>query len=136
VIDFERAAFPKDAGWHLEIGTQLDAPLHASIRLYVNSRQQRVVSAFVNAATPTPEGGAILKAIYADVARTIVEHALNQEALYPPAEMERDSIGFALAGLVRRFFPGQDFAVLRKIRVEHPGEFSSELFSQLKIFGD
>jgi hypothetical protein len=136
VVDFNRAAFPNSAGWHLEIGSDLDARLHASVRLYINSEQPRVVSAFRNAAAPSPEDRAILSAIYADVARIMVEHALNQDIPDSQSAMDKDSLGFALRQLLMRFYPGEDIAAVRRGRIDHPSEFSSELFSHLKIFGD
>jgi hypothetical protein len=136
VVDFERAALPSGAGWHLDVGRDLNAPLHASIRLYLNASHSRVVSAFVNAGAPTPENQAVLRAVYADVARVMVEHALNQEALLERTEFDPDSLGFALGALLQRFFAGEDLNAARDQRIEHPADFGTELFAKLKVFDD
>src|SRR5207244_358288 len=68
VIDFERAGFPARAGWHLEIAADLAAPLHASLRLYLNSAHSVVVAAFANAGNPRPEDRIVTRAVFADVA--------------------------------------------------------------------
>jgi hypothetical protein len=137
VIDFERAGFPAGAGWHLDIGADLSAPLHASIRLYLNSSHSAVVAAFANAGTPRPEDKAITRAVFADVARLMVEHALNQEDLGGANDWDESSIGFALQNLLHRFFPhGEDISAVRSHRIDHPSDFSTELFAKLRIFDD
>ena len=135
VIDFERAAYPPGAGWHLDIGSDLDVPVHAALRLYLNSADSAVVTAFANAAAPRPEDQAIVRAVYADVARIMVEHALNQEELRTDADWADESLGFALHNLLRRFFPeGDDLSAARERRIEHPPDFSTELLGAIGVF--
>lgn len=133
VIDFGRAGFPPGAGWYLDIGASLEAPLHASVRLYLNVANSRVVTAFERAVTPTPEDRAILSAIYADVARIMLAQALNSEAEVKEAT-DKDSLGFAFRHLLMRFYPEEDVGVLRSRQIEHPGDFSAELYSKLEVF--
>jgi hypothetical protein len=137
VVNFERAGFSPHAPWHLAIGTDLALPLHAAIRLYLNADSASVVAAFSSAASPTDEQRAILRAAYADVARLMVEHALNQEALHDSAVVwDVDSLGFALSALMHRYFPGADLSALRLRRVDHPTDFGTELLSKLRPFDD
>jgi hypothetical protein len=135
VIDFERAVFPAGAGWHLEIGGDLTAPLHASLRLYLNSAHSVVVAAFANAGNPRPEDTMVTRAVFTDVARLMVEHALNQEDLRATTQWDENSLGFALQNLLQRFFPhGDDLSATRAHRIEHPSDFSTELFAKIGVF--
>jgi len=135
VVDFSAAGFEPGAGWHLEIGTDLAAPLHAAIRLYLNRADPVVVGAFARAAAPAPEDTAVLRAVRADVARVMIEHALNQDELRSDGEWEPESLGFALRRLLDRYFPHADLDAVLLQRVEHPGDFSTELFGRLGVFG-
>lgn len=136
VVDFEAAGFAGGAGWHLEIGPDLEAPLHASIRLYLNRSDAVVVGAFARAAAPSPEDTPVLRAVFVDVARVMVEHALNQEPVRARGEWEPDSLGFALQRLLDRFYPYADLNAELRHRIEHPADFSTELFGQLPGFDD
>lgn len=136
VVNFDAAGFPTGAGWHLEIGSDLDLPLHASLRLYINRGQPTVVGAFSRAAAPNAEDVPVLRAVYADVARVMVEHALTQEGLRNGGEWESDSLGFALGRLLERYFPGADLGAILDQRIEHPSAFSTELFARLRVFDD
>jgi hypothetical protein len=135
VVDFDAAGFPQGAGWHLDVGSDLEAPLHAAIRLYLNRADPVVVGAFARAAAPSPEDIPVLRAVYADVARVMVEHALNQDALRSGNEWNIDSLGFALERLLGRYFPNADLNAVLAQRIEHPSDFSTELFGQLQVFG-
>jgi hypothetical protein len=135
VIDFERAAFPAGAGWHLEIAADLAAPLHGSLRLYLNSTHSAVVAAFANAGNPRPEDTMVTRAVFTDVARLMVEHALNQDELRSTTEWDENSLGFALQNLLQRYFPyGEDLSAIRAHRIEHPSDFSTELFAKIGVF--
>jgi len=134
VVDFERAGFPSGAGWYLDIGSELDAPLHGSIRLYLNSSSANVVMAFQNAGSPRPEDHAILRAVRADVARLMIEHSLTQDAIGDEREWDHESLGYALNNLLHRFFRGEDVEQIKLNRVNHPADFSAELFSQMRVF--
>jgi hypothetical protein len=135
VIDFERAGFAGGAGWHLEIGSDLTAPIHASLRLYLNNTDSVVVAAFANAASPRPEDQAVMRAIYADVARIMVEHALNEAELRSDTLWDESTLGFALRALLLRFFPhGEDLEAIRARRIEHPSDFSTELLAGIGVF--
>jgi hypothetical protein len=137
VIDFERAGFPPAAGWHVEVGADLTSALHASLRLYLNSAKSAVVAAFANAGNPRPEDRMVLRAVFADVARVMTEHALNQDDLRGPMEWNEDSLGFALQNLLQRFFPhGDDLTARRTHRIEHPSDFSTELFAKIRVFDE
>jgi hypothetical protein len=135
VIDFDRAGFPPGAGWHLDIAKDLAAPLHASLRLYLNSADSAVVAAFTNAGNPRPEDRMVTRAVFADVARVMVEHALSEDDLRDTGQWDENSLGFALQNLLRRFFPhSDDLGAARDHRIEHPSDFSTELFAQIKVF--
>jgi hypothetical protein len=135
VVDFDRAGFASNAGWYLRFGSDLDAPLHASIRLYLNANHGPVVTAFQNAAAPRPEDQVLLRAVKADVARVMVEHALNEEDLRDEGEWDTESLGHALRSLLIRYYGGEDLAQVNERRVSHPSDFSAELFGRVGVFG-
>lgn len=134
VVDFDRAGFASNAGWYLLIGSDLSAPLHASIRLYLNANNNPVVTAFQNAAAPRPEDHVVLRAVRADVARIMVEHALNEEDLRDEGEWDTESIGQALRSLLIRYYGGEDLTQVNERRVSHPSDFSAELFGKVGVF--
>jgi hypothetical protein len=134
VVDFDRAGFASNAGWYLRVGSDLSAPLHASIRLYLNANNGQVVAAFQNAAAPRPEDHVLLRAVKADVARVMVEHALNEEELRDEGEWDSESLGRALRGLLIRYYGGEDLTQVNERRVSHPSDFSAELFGKVGVF--
>jgi hypothetical protein len=135
VVDFERAGFPTRAGWMLDVGTDLEAALLGSLRLYLNSHNDAVVTAFASAGAPKLEDERVLSAVYADVAKVMLEHALNQENILDGSPLrDVDSLGFALQQLVKRYFGEEDPTVIRTRRIEHPADFAAEVFSCVRVF--
>lgn len=133
VVDFERAGFPRDAPWKLQIDGEVNSALLGSIRLYVNASNPIVVDAFKTAA-PTPENERVLSAAYADVARVFVEYALAEHESIP-ADPDPDSLGAAYADLLARLFPGEAAESIRDRRSRHPGDFGADLLAKVKLFG-
>ena len=77
VIDFARTSFPDQAAWHVQISGDLESAAMGSLLLLVNEKNAITATAFENAAKPRPVDRVVLSAVYADVARTMIEHALG-----------------------------------------------------------
>jgi hypothetical protein len=66
----------------------------------------------------------------------MVEHSLNQEDLRDEQDWEPESLGFALRNLLDRFYPGENLEQVSLRRINHPADFSAELFAQIRVFDD
>lgn len=136
VVDFARTSFPDDAGWHLQISQNLSAATMGAMLLLINERNPVAMSAFQNAAKPRAVDKVVLSAIYLDVARTMVEHALRSDEFSDASEYEDETLGATLQALVDQLFPGSSISDLR-LRMENaPAHFASEIQAAVKVFGD
>ncbi|MFK4089344.1 hypothetical protein ACI2LF_34850 [Kribbella sp. NPDC020789] len=136
VVDFARTSFPDDAGWHLQISSNLSAATMGAMLLLINERNQVAMAAFKNAAKPRAVDKVVLSAIYMDVARTMIEHALRSEEFSDTAGYEDETLGATLAALVDQLFPGSSVGDL-KLRMENaPAHFASEIQAAVKVFGE
>ncbi|MEU0284778.1 hypothetical protein [Streptomyces sp. NPDC006147] len=134
VIDFARTSFPDDAAWHLQISGGLDSATMGSLLLLVNERNSATANAFQKASKPGPVDRVVLSAVYADAARTMVEHALNQDDFTEDADFSEGSLGATLLNLVEQLFPGQSITDIRLRRQQSPALFASDLQAAVKIF--
>ncbi|MDH3036654.1 hypothetical protein ACWEQ5_09695 [Streptomyces griseoincarnatus] len=134
VIDFARTSFPDDAAWHLQISGGLDSATMGSLLLLVNERNSATASAFQKASKPGPVDRIVLSAVYADAARTMVEHALNQDDFTEDTDFAEGSLGATLLNLVEQLFPGQSITDIRLRRQQSPALFASDLQAAVKIF--
>ncbi|MEV5936311.1 hypothetical protein AB0L56_27155 [Streptomyces sp. NPDC052079] len=134
VIDFARTSFPDDAAWHLQISGGLDSATMGSLLLLVNERNSTTASAFRKASKPGPVDRVVLSAVYADAARTMVEHALNQDDFTEDTDFSEGSLGATLLNLVEQLFPGQSITDIRLRRQQSPALFASDLQAAVKIF--
>ncbi|MDK1475510.1 hypothetical protein QNO07_19155 [Streptomyces sp. 549] len=134
VIDFSRTSFPDDAAWHLQISGGLASATMGSLLLLVNERNLITAGAFENAGKPRLADRIVLSAVYADTARTMVEHALGTDEFAEDADFPEGSLGATLLSLFDRLFPGQSINDLRLRRSQSPALFASDLQAAVKMF--
>ncbi|MFE2301011.1 hypothetical protein ACFXAW_22850 [Streptomyces sp. NPDC059445] len=134
VIDFARTSFPDTAAWHLQISGGLDSATMGSLLLLVNERNTVTATAFENAGKPRPVDRIVLSAVYADAARTMVEHALSHDDFAEDADFADGSLGATLLSLFDQLFPGQSINDIRLRRRQSPALFASDLQAAVKIF--
>ncbi|MEU7788659.1 hypothetical protein [Amycolatopsis sp. NPDC049159] len=136
VVDFSKTQYPEDAAWHVEIGGDFETATMGALLLLVNERKQVLVDAMRNAAKPRPVDRVVLSSVHADVARTLIDYALQDQDFSLEADYGEESIGSTLQALVGRFFPGQTLAHLRRRREQSPTSFATELQHAVRIFGE
>jgi hypothetical protein len=134
VIDFARTSFPEDAAWHLQISGGLDSATMGSLLLLVNERNKVTAEAFQNAAKPRDVDRIVLSAVYADAARSMIEHALGVDDFGEDGDFPDGSLGATLLSLFDRLFPGQSIGDIRLRRRRSPALFASDLQAAVKIF--
>jgi hypothetical protein len=112
VIDFGNTQYPNDAAWALFWDPfNLHQTAHGDLRLYINSRHDRVREAV---STDKSDNRDIQETIRFDVARMLIEGALrNEEFVNSPETYSPDSIGFVIKNMLRNYFPNMDFCNLR-----------------------
>lgn len=132
VIDFAATHFATEAGWVLYWDPQdLHQTVLGDVRLYINSRHQRVKRAVSEG---LDEDFNIRDAIRYDVARTLAYGVLsNEEFIANPNAFEDGSIGAAVRGMLWLYFPQSSFAELRD-RIRQPQLFDPRLQEKLRIF--
>ncbi|WP_280250817.1 hypothetical protein [Nocardia abscessus] len=134
IVDFARTNYPGDAAWHLEIGTNLDSATMGSLLLLVNEKKTVVTEALQRAGSPRVEDKIALSALYADVARTMVDHALRLSEFDDDSHYVDETLGATLQELFGRLFPGRSITDIRLAAQESPNLFASELQAAVKIF--
>ncbi|WP_406372173.1 hypothetical protein OG788_18655 [Streptomyces sp. NBC_00647] len=134
VIDFARTSFPETAAWHLQISGGLESATMGSLLLLVNERNTVTATAFENAGKPRQVDRIVLSAVYADAARTMVEHALGHDDFAEDADFADGSLGATLLSLFDQLFPGQSINDIRLRRRQSPALFASDLQAAVKIF--
>lgn len=134
VIDFARTSFPDGAAWHLQISGSLESATMGSLLLLINERNTVTATAFKNAGKPGPVDRIVLSAVYADAARTMIEHALGTDDFVEDSDFPDGSLGATLIGLFDQLFPGQSITDIRLRRHQSPALFASDLQAAVKIF--
>lgn len=134
VIDFARTSFPDSAAWHLQISGSLESATMGSLLLLVNEKNTVTATAFENAGKPRPVDGIVLSAVYADAARSMIEHALGIDEFAEDSDFPDGSLGATLLSLFARLFPGQSITDVRLRRRQSPALFASDLQAAVKIF--
>jgi hypothetical protein len=134
VIDFARTSFPDDAAWHLQISGGLESATMGSLLLLVNERNTVTATAFENAGKPRQLDRIVLSAVYADAARIMIEHALNNDDFAENADFPDGSLGATLLSLFDQLFPEQSITDIRLRRRQSPALFASDLQAAVKIF--
>ncbi|MBM9621384.1 hypothetical protein ACFQ60_20360 [Streptomyces zhihengii] len=133
VIDFGRTSFPDNAAWHLQISGGMESATMGSLLLLVNERNAVTAAAFENAGRPRPVDRAVLSVVYADAARTMVEHALNTDDFTEDADFPEGSLGATLQALFDQLFPEQSVTDIRLRRHQSPSLFASDLQAAVRI---
>ncbi|WP_198045483.1 hypothetical protein [Kitasatospora mediocidica] len=134
VIDFGRTSFPDGAAWHLQISGNLESATMGSLLLLVNERNTAVATAFESAGKPRDIDRIVLSAVYADTARTMIEHALSLDEFVDGADFPSESLGATLTALFDQLFPGRSISDMRLRRQQSPSLFASEVQEAVKIF--
>jgi len=131
VIDFTNTRFPTDAGWCLYWEpSDLYQSVMANVRLYINSRHERVKRAV---SEDRPEDFDIRDAIRYDVARTLIHGALAvDEFVDHPESYEPGTIGRAVKNMIRMYFQQIDFRELRSNSKSE--DFDAILQEKLHLF--
>lgn len=134
ILDFTATSFPVEAAWYVQLGTNLHAATMGSLLLCVNEGNKAACAAFKNAARPSPVDTAIISATYADVARTLIEHALTNAEFDEETDFPDDSLGAMLQSLIQTRFPDTPFSEIRQQRDNSPALFSSSIQASVRIF--
>ncbi|MGW3194232.1 hypothetical protein ACWDBD_06470 [Streptomyces sp. NPDC001118] len=134
VIDFARTSFPDDAAWHLQISGGMEHATMGALLLLVNERNAVTAAAFQNAARPRPIDRIVLSAVYADAARTMIEHALADDDFAEDVDFPDGSLGATLLHLFDQLFPGQSITDVRLRQRQSPALFASDLQAAVRIF--
>lgn len=129
IIDFEKTNYPTDAAWYLEIGSNLEAATMGSLLLLVNEKKRVIASALENASKPRAQDQIALSMVYADVARTMIEHALTHPDFQDSANFPDESLGTTLQALFERLFPQQTIGEIRSLADRSPSRLASEIQS-------
>lgn len=133
IVDFAKTNYPEGAAWHLEIG-KLDAATMGSLLLLVNERHPVITEALQRAGNPRPQDKMALAMLRADVARTMVDHALHHPEFDDESTYPDETIGATLQELFGRLFPGRSVTDVRLRAEQSPNMFASELQAATKIF--
>lgn len=134
VIDFANTSFPEKAAWHLQISGSLESATMGSLLLLVNEQNTVTATAFQNAGKPRSVDRIVLSAVYADTARTMIEHALSLDDFADDADFPDGSLGATLISLFDQLFPGRSITDVRLRQRQSPSLFVSDLQAAVKIF--
>ncbi|MDX3662884.1 hypothetical protein PV646_36770 [Streptomyces sp. ID05-26A] len=134
VVDFEPTPLPADAAWHVQLSDELNTATMGALLLLVNEQKKAVVTAFQNAASPRPIDKVYLSAAYADIARTMIEHALADPDFGDESDYAEDSLGATLQNLLSNLFPHESVQHLRRRRDQFPSLFATEVQAAVSIF--
>ncbi|MFD6221469.1 hypothetical protein [Nocardia asteroides] len=134
IVDFARTNYPGEAAWHLEIGANLDVATMGSLLLLVNEQKPVIAEALQKAGNPRLQDKMALSMLYADVARTMVDHALRIDDFTDDATYLDETLGATLQELFGRLFPGRSITDIRLAAQESPNLFASQLQAAVKIF--
>ena len=135
LVDFRDEVFSERSGWHLKLGRDMDAAAMGSILLLINSRNKVLAEAVARADNPRPVDRAVLSALYADVTRAMIEHALAQPEFDDGTEFPEESLGEILRSLCRRVFPGEPISELRLRHANSRNLMATDIQGGVGIFG-
>jgi hypothetical protein len=137
VADFEALYQRPGAAWYLEWNCDdMTVPVRRGLRLLVNQRHPRVVLAATRPSA-SAESKAIASAIYCDVARSLICGALRSEDFRQEcSSYEDDSVGKAIYGLLRDYFPGRVPDEIYMEMLAEPEEFNASIQAAAGLFRD
>src|SRR5262249_47303958 len=130
-VDFADHGLDPAAPWWLEIGSELELPAMGAVQLLLNSRFPLVVEAARDLDPARPELAVLRSSLYADIGRTLVEHALAREDVQQ--EWPEDSLGEILVGLLAARFR-EPLPDLRALRHRDPAAWSARLAATFGLF--
>lgn len=134
VIDFSSTYYPQDAGWMLVWDPDsLEQSLFGDVRLYLNARHPKVVSAVTN----MDEGSlGIREAVRLDLAQTLIRGALsNDDFIQNPDRYPKGSIGAAARAMISLYFAGYNIESIQSM-LRRPHDFSAFLQDKLRVFSN
>ncbi|MCG8926144.1 hypothetical protein [Lentzea sp. CC55] len=134
VVDFASTQLPAESAWHVQLSGEMNTATMGALLLLVNERKKQVVTAFQNAASPRPIDKVYLSAAYADIARTMVEHALADPDFNEESDYAEDSLGATLQSLLANLFPYTSVQHLRQRRDQSPNLFATEVQAAVGVF--
>ena len=105
-----------------------------SILLLINSENKPLAEAVARATDPKPIDRVVLSAMYADVTRAMIEHALAQPDFDDESDYPDESLGQILRALCRRTFPGEPISELRLRYENSPTMFATDVQGGVHIF--
>jgi hypothetical protein len=135
VVDFEPSTLPAGAAWHLEISGSLDSAAMGSLLLLVNERNKTVADAFGRAGKPRPTDALVLSAVYADVARTMVAHALSRDDFVDDMDFGEETLGAMMLDVFRQMFGGRTIKDVRLRMQDNPALMATEMQAAVGVFG-
>lgn len=136
LVDFSDLPIAEpDALWYLDIeSADLDTAALAAMRLYLNSSHPAISRAL----DPEDPAGALVRStIRWDVARTVItEAAQNPDLIRGWGGFPEDSLGDAMEGMIRRYWPGETAESLRERRRGHAARFEYQLQARLRLMAE
>lgn len=134
LVDFRDEIYPDRSGWHLKIGRDLDSAAMGSILLLINSANKTLGQAVARADNPRPVDRVALSALFTDVTRAMIEHALAQPEFDDETEYPDESLGEVLRNLCRRMFPREPINELRMRHANSPTLLATDIQGSVGIF--
>lgn len=135
VVDFAPSTLPENAAWHLEINGPMDSAAMGALLLLVNERNKAVADAFSRAGKPRQADSLVLSAVYADVARTMIEHALSREDFADDVSFGEETLGAMLLDVFRQMFGARTIKDVRLRMRDNPSLMATEMQAAAGIFG-
>lgn len=135
IVDFATTPYPENAAWYLEIGSNLEAATMGTILLLVNEKNTVMAEAVQRVKSPRVQDRLVIEALYADVARSMVNHALRDSDFDDEIDYEDDTLGATLQELIGRLFPSRSIEDIRLLADNSPSRFEAELQAAVNLFG-
>lgn len=135
VVDFGPSTLPANAAWHLEISGSMDSAAMGALLLLVNERNKAVAEAFSRAGKPRQVDSLVLSAVYADVARTMIEHALSREDFVDDAHFGEETLGAMMLDVFRQMFGARTIKDVRLRMRDSPSLMATEMQAAAGTFG-
>jgi hypothetical protein len=128
--------FTPGALWYLDVRSDdLDASALGGVRLVLNENHPTM--ARVLAGDASPEANATLSALRWDVARQLVDAALDSnEFVERGGVFEEETLGSMLSAVLALHWPGESPRALRQLRRTEPARFERELQDRAGLLRD
>ncbi|WP_219824589.1 hypothetical protein [Nocardia nova] len=135
IVDFATTPYPEKAAWYLEVGSNLEAATMGTILLLVNEKNTVMAEAVQRVKSPRVQDRLVMEALYAEVARSMVNHALRDSDFDDEIDYEDDTLGATLQELIGRLFPSRSIQDIRLLADNSPSRFEAELQAAVNLFG-